>query len=209
MPESRRPARETASAPPLRRGFAMVRPMSNPFEALGLPPELAAVAEELGYEAPTAIQTAAIPPLLAGRDLVGRSKTGSGKTAAFGMPMLARIDLGKRSLQGLVLCPTRELAGQVMRELRKLGRRHAGLVVAELIGGLPAKRQREALTRGLHLAVGTPGRLLDHLDRGALDPRGLRTVVLDEADRMLDMGFEDEVTDILRHLPAKRQTALF
>jgi ATP-dependent RNA helicase DbpA len=183
--------------------------MSNPFEALGLPPELVAVAGELGYEAPTPIQNAAIPPLLAGRDVTGRSKTGSGKTAAFGMPMLARVYLRRRTLQGLVLCPTRELAGQVMRELRRLGRRHPGLVVAELIGGQPAKRQREVLGRGVHLAVGTPGRVLDHLERGALDPHGLRTVVLDEADRMLDMGFEDEVTGILRRLPAKRQTALF
>ena len=183
--------------------------MSNPFEALGLPPELVAVAGELGYETPTAIQSAAIPPLLAGRDVTGRSETGSGKTAAFGMPMLTRVDLRRRSLQGLVLCPTRELAGQVMRELRRLGRRHPGLVVAELIGGQPAKRQREVLGRGVHLAVGTPGRVLDHLERGALDPRGLRTVVLDEADRMLDMGFEEEVTGILRQLPTKRQTALF
>ncbi|MDF1798508.1 MAG: DEAD/DEAH box helicase [Planctomycetota bacterium] len=183
--------------------------MSNPFEALGLPAELVAVTQELGYEAPTAIQTAAIPPLLAGRDLIGRSKTGSGKTAAFGLPMLAQVDLNKRSLQGLVLCPTRELAGQVMRELRKLGRRHPGLVVAELIGGQPKRRQRELLERGVHLAVGTPGRLLDHLDHGALDPRGLRTVVLDEADRMLDMGFEEEVSSVLKHLPRTRQTALF
>jgi ATP-independent RNA helicase DbpA len=183
--------------------------MAMSFEALGLPPELVAVVGELGYEAPTAIQAAAIPPLLAGRDLVGRSKTGSGKTAAFGLPLLAQVDLGRRRPQGLVLCPTRELAGQVCAELRKLGRRLPGLAVAELIGGQPKRRQRELLERGVHVAVGTPGRLLDHLDHGALDARGLEVVVLDEADRMLDMGFEEEVTSVLRHLPRARQTALF
>lgn len=187
----------------------IVLAMSTSFPALGLPPELCEVASGLGFEQPTAIQAAAIPPLLAGRDVVGHSKTGSGKTAAFGLPLLARLQLKQRAPQLLVLCPTRELAGQVARELRRFGRLHAGLVVAELIGGMPKRRQREQLERGVHIAVGTPGRVLDHLDHGSLDPKALLSVVLDEADRMLDMGFEEEVTAILASLPTERQTALF
>ena len=196
-------------APSIPSASVIVLAMSTSFPALGLPPELCEVASGLGFEQPTAIQAAAIPPLLAGRDVVGHSKTGSGKTAAFGLPLLARLDLKQRAPQLLVLCPTRELAGQVARELRRFGRLHAGLVVAELIGGLPKRRQREQLERGVHIAVGTPGRVLDHLDHDSLDPKALLSVVLDEADRMLDMGFEEEVTAILASLPTERQTALF
>ncbi len=164
---------------------------------------------ELGYSEPTPIQVASLPPLLAGKDLIGQSKTGSGKTAAFALPILQKLDGGSRCVQALVLCPTRELSAQVARELRKLGRGLKGLVVVELVGGQPGKPQREALERGVHVVIGTPGRVLDHLERGALDPASLRTLVLDEADRMLDMGFGEEVRRILRALPTKRQTALF
>ena len=183
--------------------------METTFDGLGLMAPLVDVVRELGFARPTPIQSAAIPPLLAGRDLLGRSKTGSGKTAAFGLPLLQGLELERRAPQALVLCPTRELAGQVARELRKLGRGLAGLRVLELIGGQPARAQRDALTRGAHVAVGTPGRLRDHLQTGALDPAGIRLVVLDEADRMLDMGFADEVDAILQELPRQRQTALF
>jgi ATP-independent RNA helicase DbpA len=188
---------------------AIVPAVPDSFAALKLSPALLGVVAELGYTTPTAIQLASIPPLLAGRDLIGQSMTGSGKTAAFGLPCLQRLDLTERVVQVLVLCPTRELSAQVARELRKLGRAHAGLTVLELVGGQPAKPQREALQRGVHVAVGTPGRVQDLLDRRALDVRAVRTVVLDEADRMLDMGFGEDVGRILRALPARRQTALF
>ncbi|MEZ6015970.1 MAG: ATP-dependent RNA helicase DbpA [Planctomycetota bacterium] len=183
--------------------------MPTNFDALSLSEALLAVVAELGYTQPTPIQAAGIPALLAGRDLIGQSKTGSGKTAAFTLPILQRIELAERALQALVLCPTRELCAQVAREARKLGRAHAGLTVLELTGGQPARPQREALQRGVHIAVGTPGRVLDHLQRHALDPRQLKFVVLDEADRMLDMGFGEGVGRILRALPRARQTALF
>ena len=190
---------------------ARSRPLtvSNHFESLGLAPELVQVTQELGYQAPTDIQAAAIPALLAGRDLIGKSKTGSGKTAAFALPMLQRLDLGRRELQGLVLCPTRELSAQVRRDIRTLGRNLPGLTVLELVGGQPARGQREALARGAHLAVGTPGRVMDLLGSGALDTESLRILVLDEADRMLDMGFGPDVATVVRKLPVDRQTVLF
>lgn len=183
--------------------------MEPNFASLALDPVLLDVVQELGYSTPTPIQSAAIPALLSGRDLAGQSKTGSGKTAAFALPILQAIDVGSRTLQALVLCPTRELSAQVAREVRKLGRSHPGLHVLELVGGQPSRPQREALERGVHIAIGTPGRLLDHMERGALDSSGIKTVVLDEADRMLDMGFGEDVNRILGQLPTTRQTALF
>tara|TARA_R110002096_G_scaffold61194_10_gene152107 strand:- start:222 stop:1640 length:1419 start_codon:yes stop_codon:yes gene_type:complete len=179
------------------------------FESLALSDALVAVIAELGYARPTAIQAAAIPAMLAGRDVVGQSQTGSGKTAAFALPILQRLDLGNRAVQALVLCPTRELTAQVAREVRTLGRAHNGLKVLELVGGQPGRPQREALERGAHIVIGTPGRLLDHLARGSLEPDSIGTLVLDEADRMLDMGFGDEVRAIVREVPSSRQTALF
>ena len=187
----------------------MISAVEPEFEALSLSPALLAVVGELGYEHPTPIQSASIPILLDGRDLIGQSKTGSGKTAAFALPILQRIDLAKREIQVLVLCPTRELSTQVAREFRTLGRGHAGLSVLELVGGQPGKPQREALGRGVHIAVGTPGRLLDHLQSYSLKTESLTTLVLDEADRMLDMGFGPDVERILRTLPRRRQTAMF
>ncbi|MFT4512679.1 MAG: ATP-independent RNA helicase DbpA [Planctomycetota bacterium] len=183
--------------------------MQPSFESLSLSDALIAVVGELGYTQPTPIQAAAIPALLAGRDVVGQSQTGSGKTAAFALPILQRVDIDNRSVQALVLCPTRELTAQVAREVRTLGRAHNGLKVLELVGGQPGKPQREALERGVHIVIGTPGRLLDHLGRGSLDPGSIMTLVLDEADRMLDMGFGDEVQGIVREMPSSRQTALF
>jgi len=179
------------------------------FSGLGLAPNLIAVTAELGYKLPTPVQAACIPALLKGKDLIGQSKTGSGKTAAFALPILQGIELERRALQALVLCPTRELCAQVAREIRKLGRNLHGLAVLELVGGQPSRPQREALERGVHIVVGTPGRLLDHLQRGTLVATGIRTAVLDEADRMLDMGFGPDVHHILRCLPTSRQTVLF
>jgi ATP-independent RNA helicase DbpA len=141
--------------------------------------------------------------------LVGQSKTGSGKTVAFALPLLEQVELKTRELQGLVLCPTRELSAQVARELRQLGSRKSGLVVVVLSGGEPVREQTRALERGAHLAVGTPGRVLDHLARRTLRVHGVRTVVLDEADRMLDMGFLPDIERILKALPSPRQTVFF
>ncbi len=183
--------------------------MDSDFASLGLSPALLAVAAELGYDHPTPIQAASIPALLAGQDLTGQSKTGSGKTAAFALPILQRIELRNRSPQALVVCPTRELCAQVARETRKLGRKHDGLQILTVVGGERVSAQSSALKRGVHIVVGTPGRLIDHLKRGTLDPAAIATVVLDEADRMLDMGFQPDVERILQTLPEKRQTALF
>jgi ATP-independent RNA helicase DbpA len=187
----------------------MVADVQPAFDALSLSPGLLAVVEGLGYTQPTPIQTASIPALLAGRDLIGQSKTGSGKTAAFALPILQKIELESRTLQALVICPTRELCAQVARELRRLGRGHAGLAVLEVVGGQPARPQKESLERGVHVAIGTPGRVLAQVRCGALNGRTIKTVVLDEADRMLDMGFGEDVDSILRTLPSSRQTALF
>ena len=170
---------------------------------------LLAVVAELGFVMPTLVQAQAIPALLAGNDLIGQSKTGSGKTAAFGLPLLEKLDLAQRELQGIVLCPTRELSAQVARELRKLGRGRAGLTVAVLCGGEPVRDQTRVLETGVHLAVGTPGRVIDHLQRRTLRVHRVATVVLDEADRMLDMGFVPDIEKVLKALPPTRQTVLF
>jgi ATP-independent RNA helicase DbpA len=183
--------------------------MSSSFDALPLAPALLAVVKELGFEELTPIQAESIPLLLDGKDLVGQSKTGSGKTAAFALPLLHALDLGQRELQGLIVCPTRELSAQVARELRKLGRNLSGLSVLVLAGGQEVREQARALEAGAHVAVGTPGRLLDHLQRRNLKVHRVATVVLDEADRMLDMGFGQDVGKLLKALPPKRQTVFF
>jgi ATP-independent RNA helicase DbpA len=150
-----------------------------------------------------------LPPLLEGRDVIARSKTGSGKTVAFTLPILQTLDLDDRAVQALIIAPTRELAAQVAREVRRVGRRMTGLQVLELAGGTPFKPQAESLARGAHVAVGTPGRLLDHVERGTLDLARLNKLVLDEADRMLDMGFVEDVGRIIARTPPTRQTMLF
>jgi len=183
--------------------------MSSDFDSLPLSPALLAVVKERGFEQLTPIQARSIPALLAGKDLIGQSRTGSGKTAAFALPLLQRLDLSRRELQGLVLCPTRELSAQVARELRKLGRNLKGLSVLTLSGGEGVREQARALEQGVHLAVGTPGRLIDHLQRRNLEVHRVVTVVLDEADRMLDMGFGEDVGKILKAMPHTRQTVLF
>ncbi|MBI3541859.1 MAG: ATP-dependent RNA helicase DbpA [Deltaproteobacteria bacterium] len=179
------------------------------FASLKLSPALVEVTRELGFERLTPIQEQSIPLLLEGRDLIGQSKTGSGKTAAFALPILERLKLDERRLQALVLCPTRELCTQVAREVRKLGRRHSGLQVVILAGGMPIGPQLDALERGVHVAVGTPGRVLDHLSRNDQGLMRVETVVLDEADRMLDMGFREDMESILSATSTQRQTVLF
>ena len=183
--------------------------MPTAFDTLGLSESLLTVIQELGFESATAVQEACIPPLLEGRDVIGQSKTGSGKTVAFSLPILERLDLGAARLQALILCPTRELCAQVAREVRKLGRRHQGLQVRTISGGEPMREQVSALRRGVHVVVGTPGRVLDHLRRGNLDLSEVRTVVLDEADRMLEMGFQEDVESVVKEAPQGRQIVLF
>ncbi|HZH78761.1 MAG TPA: ATP-dependent RNA helicase DbpA, partial [Archangium sp.] len=179
------------------------------FSSLALSPPLLQVLSELDFQTVTPIQAQSIPVLLQGKDLVGQAKTGSGKTAAFALPILEKVQLQHRRLQALVLCPTRELCAQVAGELRRLGRRLPGLQVLALAGGQPVWPQVNALEKGAHVAVGTPGRILDLLERKALDTRQLATVVLDEADRMLDMGFREDMERILGATPPTRQTVLF
>jgi ATP-independent RNA helicase DbpA len=179
------------------------------FSALALSPPLQQMLAELDFQTATPIQAQSIPVLLQGKDLVGQAKTGSGKTAAFALPILQRVQLQQRRLQALVLCPTRELCAQVAGEIRRLGRRLPGLQVLVLAGGQPVRPQVNALEKGAHIAVGTPGRILDLLEREVLDMRQLATVVLDEADRMLDMGFREDMERILGATPATRQTVLF
>jgi ATP-dependent RNA helicase DeaD len=182
------------------------------FEALGLPAALTAALSQLGYARPTPVQAAAIPPLLEGRDVLAQAATGTGKTAAFALPMLAQLEPERRRLpfetSGLVLVPTRELALQVTEALRRYG---VGLKVsaATVYGGEPVAHQLKALKRGVDVVVATPGRALDHLERQSLKLGRVKTVVLDEADEMLDMGFEEDLKKILGELPDPRQTALF
>ena len=187
-------------------------PALDSFQALGLSEPLLQSIAEVGYEAPTPIQSAAIPPLLAGRDLIGQAQTGTGKTAAFGLPLLQAIDPAQRSIQALVLTPTRELAIQVAEALHTYGKNLQGLVVLPVYGGHSLEDQQRRLQRGVHVVVGTPGRIMDHLRRGTLRLDRLRMVVLDEADEMLRMGFIEDVEWILAQAPpssAGRQTALF
>jgi ATP-dependent RNA helicase DeaD len=180
------------------------------FAGLMLAPELCDALSALGYEEPTPIQQAAIPPLLAGRDLVGQAATGTGKTAAFALPVLERVlaDSGRAEPLALVLVPTRELATQVSQAMSSYGR-GMGARVLPVYGGEPIGRQLGALRRGVDVVVATPGRALDHINRGTLKLSGLEVVVLDEADEMLDMGFAEDIEEILSHTPEGRQTVLF
>jgi ATP-dependent RNA helicase DeaD len=180
------------------------------FADLALAPELRRALSGLGYEEPTPIQRAAIPPLLAGRDLVGQAATGTGKTAAFAVPVLQRVlaDGGRAEPLALVLVPTRELAMQVSEAMLSYGH-DMGARVLPVYGGEPIGRQLGALRRGVDVVVATPGRALDHINRGTLKLAGLEVVVLDEADEMLDMGFAEDIEEILGHTPEGRQTALF
>ena len=179
------------------------------FAQTNLPKDLLAVVGELGFSQMTEVQARAVPALLEGRDIIGQAKTGSGKTLAYALPLLASIRLDGRRLQAVVLCPTRELCSQVAREIRKFGRRLPGLQVLPLAGGQPLRSQYGALEKGVHVVVGTPGRILDHLRRGTLKLQDLTYVVLDEADRMLDMGFQDDMEAIFAAAPRKRQTVFF
>lgn len=178
------------------------------FAELGLGPDLLEALSSLGYEEPTPIQSRAIPPLLEGRDLLGLAATGTGKTAAFTLPMLEKIEPGGQMPRGLILAPTRELAVQVARAVHRYGKQK-GISVLPIYGGQAFTQQLRALKRGVDVVVATPGRALDHIRRGTLQLGALETLVLDEADEMLDMGFAEDLEAILAEVPAERQTLLF
>ena len=179
------------------------------FTELGLSPELLKAISKVGYEEASPIQSAAIPPLLTGADVVGQSQTGSGKTAAFAIPAIEKVDPAIASTQIIILCPTRELAMQVAEEVAKLAFFKRGVRELPIYGGQSYQRQFRGLQQGAHIVIGTPGRVMDHLDRGTLRLDTVKMVILDEADRMLDMGFLDDIKKILSHAPAERQTVLF
>jgi ATP-dependent RNA helicase DeaD len=187
---------------------ATPEPVSG-FVPFGLGAPLLEGLEALGFREPSPIQKAAIPELLLGRDLVGQAQTGTGKTAAFGLPLLARLDLNQRNPQVLVLTPTRELALQVAEAITSYAARLRGVKVLAIYGGADFREQIQQLRRGVHIVVGTPGRVMDHMRQNTLDLSGLRSLVLDEADEMLRMGFIDDVEWVLEQLPSERQVVLF
>ncbi|QIB49865.1 ATP-dependent RNA helicase DbpA [Pseudomonas sp. OIL-1] len=182
---------------------------SSSFSTLSLPPALLATLDHLGYEHMTPVQQQALPIILAGRDLIARSRTGSGKTAAFGIGLLTPLNPAFFGCQALVLCPTRELAGQTATALRTLARGLPNIKIITLCGGTPFGPQAASLEQGAHVIVGTPGRIKDHLDRSTLTLDDLNCLVLDEADRMLDMGFLEPISEIINKTPQRRQTLLF
>ncbi|MBL9173129.1 MAG: DEAD/DEAH box helicase, partial [Verrucomicrobiales bacterium] len=179
------------------------------FSELGLSPESLKAVARLGFEQAAPIQAEAIPRILAGRDVVGQSQTGSGKTAAFALPALERIRSGIRDPQVLILCPTRELAVQVSEEVHKLAFFKKNIHALPIYGGQSYERQFAGLKAGAQIVIGTPGRIMDHLDRGTLRLSSIHTVILDEADEMLNMGFRDDIEFILGKAPSERQTILF
>ena len=179
------------------------------FESLGLSKKILSAISELGYESPSPIQLESIPPLLDGCDLLGQAQTGSGKTAAFALPLLANLNIKQRSPQILVLAPTRELAIQVSEAFQKYAAKMKGFHVVPIYGGQDYRIQFRALDRGVHVVVGTPGRVMDHMRKGTINLDNLRCLVLDEADEMLRMGFIDDVEWVLEQIPTEHQTALF
>ncbi len=164
---------------------------------------------DMGFEEATPIQSLAIPHIMDGEDVIGQAQTGTGKTAAFGIPILEKINPKQKDLQAIILCPTRELAIQVAEELRKLSKYQKNIIVLPVYGGQPIERQIKALNKGVQIIIGTPGRVMDHMRRGTLDMTGVKIVVLDEADEMLDMGFRDDIEFVLRDTPSEKQMLLF
>lgn len=187
----------------------MTAATADSFSTLPLAPEQLKNLQDLGFSKMTPIQARALPEVLAGRDILAQAKTGSGKTAAFGLGILHHINTNSKQVQALVVCPTRELADQVSKELRRLAQAMANVKVVSICGGKPFGPQKTTLAYGAHIVVGTPGRLLDHLQKRSLNISQIKTLVLDEADRMLDMGFAEDVQTIISFAPKKRQTLLF
>ncbi len=203
------PAPEPTEATPEATPEATGAGDQQTFADLGLGAKVLKSLAEVGYESPSAIQAETIPPLLAGRDVMGLAQTGTGKTAAFALPILDRLDLSQKTPQALVLAPTRELALQVCEAFERYAAHTRGVHVLPVYGGQGYGVQLSALRRGVHIVVGTPGRIMDHLDKGTLDLSELRFLVLDEADEMLNMGFAEDVETILADTPDDKQVALF
>jgi ATP-dependent RNA helicase DeaD len=179
------------------------------FSELNLSNEILKAVRDLGFEEATPIQSLSIPKMRAGADIIGQAQTGTGKTAAFSIPILEKTDTKNKSVQAVILCPTRELAIQVAEELKLLSKYKKGINIMPIYGGQPIQRQIFALSKGMQIVIGTPGRVIDHLERKTLKPDAVSTIVLDEADEMLDMGFRDDIELILKAMPQKRQTAFF
>ncbi len=182
---------------------------SHNFSRLNLSVTAVSNLTQLGYTAMTPIQAASLPLTLAGQDLIAQASTGSGKTAAFGLPLVEKLQATDMAIQALVLCPTRELADQVTQEIRRLARATGNIKVVTLCGGVALRGQVISLEHGAHVVVGTPGRILDHLERGSLNLHAVKTLVLDEADRMLDMGFMEDIAKVVKQCAKDRQTLLF
>ncbi|GMQ88070.1 MAG: ATP-dependent RNA helicase DbpA [Gammaproteobacteria bacterium] len=182
---------------------------ANSFSVLGLDVSLLANLESMGYQTMTPVQAQSLPLVLRGNDLIAQAETGSGKTAAFGIGLLTRLNVRVYNVQALVLCPTRELSDQVSKEIRRLASFIPNIKLLTLCGGVPYGPQSGSLEHGAHIIVGTPGRVMKHLRKGSLELTKLRTLVLDEADRMLDMGFYDDIAEIVAATPGNRQTLLF
>ncbi|MGF7214766.1 ATP-dependent RNA helicase DeaD [Spirosoma lacussanchae] len=192
---------------------APVQPVVDPnqvlFSQLDISDEILQAVTDMGFISPSPIQAEAIPPILAGRDVIGQAQTGTGKTAAFGIPTLDLIDTQDRSVQALILCPTRELALQVADEIRKLAKYKRGVRIEAIYGGDSIERQIRSLKSGVHIVIGTPGRVMDHMERNTLKLDNVKMMILDEADEMLDMGFREDIESILEDMPEERQTILF
>ena len=182
---------------------------NNTFSSLPLTPEQVSNIESLGYKSMTPIQAQALPEVLRGKDIIAQAKTGSGKTAAFAIGLLHNLNSQSYTTQSLILCPTRELADQVSKEVRRLARSIPNTKILTLCGGNPIGPQYASLEHHPHIVVGTPGRILKHINKQSLNLEDLNTLVLDEADRMLDMGFHDDIMQIIHSMPTKRQTLLF
>lgn len=184
-------------------------PERRTFNDLGLSKGVLKSIKVMGFIEPTEIQLQAIPIIMQGKDLIGQARTGTGKTAAFGIPLVELTDKKKKVLQAMILCPTRELAGQICDELRRISMLTEGLSIAAIYGGRAMGQQTQELESGAQILVGTPGRVIDHMERGNIDMGNIRMLVLDEADEMLDMGFREDIEKILLLTPGKRQTLLF
>ncbi|GAB3693635.1 hypothetical protein GCM10027592_13680 [Spirosoma flavus] len=195
-------ATETAPAKP-------ADPNQILFADLPISEEILRAVTDMGFVSPSPIQAEAIPPILDGRDVIGQAQTGTGKTAAFGIPALELVDVQDRSVQTLILCPTRELALQVADEIRKLSKYKRGVKVEAIYGGDSIERQIRSLKSGVHIVIGTPGRVMDHMERNTLKLDNVKMMILDEADEMLDMGFREDIESILEDMPEERQTILF
>ncbi len=187
----------------------MTTEMFETFEELGLNEDILKALQEMGFTKPSPIQAQGIPAVMQGSDVIGQAQTGTGKTAAFGIPVLERIDVTSNAVQALILCPTRELAVQVSEELGRLAKYLRGVRIEAIYGGDSIDRQIRSLKKGVHIVVGTPGRVMDHMERRTLKFNEVRMMVLDEADEMLDMGFREDIESILADMPEDRQTILF